>query len=365
MVDPQPAPRERQFPCRQCGAPLQFAPGTTALACPYCGGQNAIPESREAVEELDYTAYLERLAQESPGQETLTVKCESCGAEQAFAPGVTASACAFCGSPIVATAVSKRLIKPQALLPFRITAQRAREAFHRWVAGLWFAPNALVKTAAASGLKGVYIPAWTYDSESESWYTGERGDDYYETETYQEVEDGRTVSRTRQVRKTRWSPVSGRLSKSFDDVLVLASESLPRAHAEALEPWRLAELVPYSDEYLSGFVAESYRVDLASGFERAKQIMEEAIREAIAAQIGGDHQRIQSLQTRHDNVRFKHLLLPVWLSAYRYGDKTYRFLVNAQTGEVRGERPYSWIKIAFAVAIVIAIVIVVILLSHR
>ncbi|MBV9774716.1 MAG: hypothetical protein JO040_12240, partial [Gemmatimonadetes bacterium] len=74
--------------------------------------------------------------------------------------------------------------------------------------------------------------------------------------------------------------------------------------------------------------------------------------------IGGDEQRIHSTDTRYDDVTFKHILLPVWISAYRYREKVYRRLVNARTGEVQGERPWSWIKIALLVLFVAALVIV-------
>src|SRR5713101_1664932 len=88
--------------------------------------------------------------------------------------------------------------------------------------------------------------------------------------------------------------------------------------------------------------------------------MDAEIRATVCRDIGGDHQKIEALQTRHDKTTFKHILLPIWISSYRHGDRTYRFLVNARTGEVQGERPWSWIKIALAaVAAVIVIVVVV------
>ena len=106
----------------------------------------------------------------------------------------------------------------------------------------------------------------------------------------------------------------------------------------------------YKDEYLSGFRAESYHVDLAEGFDQARQIMDAGIRTLVRRDIGGDEQRISSVRTQHDNVTFKHVLLPIWISAYRYKNKTYRFLINARTGEVQGERPWSWAKIVLLVA---------------
>jgi len=280
---------------------------------------------------------------------------------------VVASKCPFCGAPIVATAQSHKQIKPKAVLPFIISRERASAAFRQWVSSLWFAPSELARTAERSGIDGAYIPAWTYDSDTDSQYTGQRGDDYWDTETYTERDaNGNSVTRTRQVRRTRWSWVSGDVSNKFDDVLVLASNSLPRKIAERLEPWDLKNLVPYRDEYLSGFVAESYQVDLPQGFEVAKGIMDGFIRQSICRDIGGDHQRIDSVNTRYENVTFKHTLLPVWISAYRFHERVFRFLVNARSGEVQGERPYSvWKIVLLILAIVLIIGGIVLIASHR
>jgi hypothetical protein len=195
----------------------------------------------------------------------------------------------------------------------------------------------------------MYVPYWTYDADTISYYTGERGDDYWVTESYTTTENGKTVTKTRQVRKTRWHRVSGVVFNVFDDLLVLASEGLPTKCAEKLEPWDLENLVPFDDKYLAGFRAERYQVDLKEGFEKACGMMDDAIRTAIRRDIGGDHQRIHSVNTRRQHLTFKHLLLPVWLSAYRYGGKPYRFLVNGRTGEVQGERPWSVWKILLLV----------------
>ncbi len=183
------------------------------------------------------------------------------------------------------------------------------------------------------------------------------------TETYTAVENGRSVTRTRQVQRTRWSRAAGVVENSFDDVLVLAGKSLPRKYAESLEPWDLANLVPYADAYLSGFRAESYQIGLSEGFEAAKGIMADAIHNSIRQHIGGDEQRIHSTQTQYRNITFKHILLPVWRSAYRFRDKVCRNLINARTGEVQGERPYSAWKITGAVLLGLVIVGVIILIA--
>lgn len=350
---------QRQFPCRSCGASLEFAPGTSALKCPYCGTINQIEAAGGRVEELDYHAHLARMAEREPAVETLMVHCAACGAETTLGANVMAGRCPFCASPVVAAqAQSQRLIRPRALLPFAITRQQAMDAFGRWIDSLWFAPNALKRNYQRAAINGVYLPAWTYDCDTESDYTGERGEDYWVTESYTVTINGRPERRTRQVRRTRWYPARGRVWNSFDDVLVIASDSLPRRYVEALEPWDLRALQPYQPEYLAGFVAESYHIDLQQGFTLAQQQMEGPIRASIRRDIGGDHQRIHRVHTRYDNITFKHILLPVWISAYHYQHKTFRFLVNARTGEVQGERPYSWIKITLFIVMLLILAVI-------
>ena len=333
---------QRHFPCGQCGAQLSFKPGADALECPYCGHVNPIARAAGAIDELDFSEALRRMEGAEVHEERSAVRCGGCGAEIDPPPGLTSFACPFCGDNIVATAVSRRLIKPKSVLPFHIVRDDARARFGKWLRTRWFAPNDLKRRANAQDrLQGVYVPYWTYDCDTTSQYTGLRGKHYWVT-----VGSGKN---RRRARRTRWRPAAGTVRLRFDDLLVLASRSLPGKHAQALEPWDLNNLTPYQDDYLSGFRAESYQIDLVEGFGVAQQIMDAAIRQQVRRDIGGDEQQIHSLSTRHANITFKHILLPVWLSAYRYRGKVYRFVVNARSGEVQGERPYSWIKITLTV----------------
>ena len=246
----------RQFPCSQCGADMKFDPGVTSLACPFCGTENEIPESEEIVEELDYLAALQGAESGAEVFEQTVVACTGCGAETAFDPDTTSDECPFCGIPIVMTQRTSRRIKPRSLLPFKVESGRARELFRAWLKGLWFAPNDLIRRKnLVEKLQGVYVPYWTFDAVTESDYAGKRGDYYWVTESYTTTENGKTVRKTRQVRKIRWRSVSGRVHDRFDDVLVLASRALPRKLTEKLEPWDLDNLVPYGNEYLSGFAS--------------------------------------------------------------------------------------------------------------
>ena len=139
------------------------------------------------------------------------------------------------------------------------------------------------------------------------------------------------------------------LEHFFDNLVIPASNSLPRTYTQKLEPWDLDNLEPYGEAYLSGFRSERYSVGLEQGWSYAQDIIDTEIDQRIRRQIGGDEQRITWKDTHYGDVTFKHILLPVWISAYRYNGEVYRFLVNARTGEVQGERPWSWIKITLAV----------------
>ena len=153
------------------------------------------------------------------------------------------------------------------------------------------------------------------------------------------------------------------MQRRFDDILILASHTLPHELTSDLTPWLQEHLVPYQDEYLAGFRSEAYQLDLETGFREATSEMAQVIRRDVRHDIGGDSQRIHDIQTRYGNVSFKHILLPVWIASYRYGGKAYQFVVNGQTGEVQGERPYSWFKIAMAVLAALALAFVLLMMA--
>jgi predicted RNA-binding Zn-ribbon protein involved in translation (DUF1610 family) len=360
-------PAAKHFPCNSCGAKLEFAPGKESLKCPYCGAENKIEIQAGLVEELDFYEYFARASEQGESEEKQTVKCTSCSAISTVDKNISMSKCPFCGSPLTAQAKASRLIKPGAVLPFKITRTKAAEDFRSWLSSLWFAPSELKNYATTSGgIKGMYIPYWTYDSKVTTEYQGQRGEDYHETEYYEEEDnDGNSVTKSRTVTHTRWYPASGWVENVFDDVLVPAGLSLPTDVVATLEPWDLKNLVPYSDEYMSGFQAEAYQLDLGTGFEKAKALMDGSVRRSIERDIGGNHQQITAARSQYDDITFKHILLPVWISAYRYRDKTFRFIVNARTGQVQGERPWSVAKIALSVCAVIIVLILLALLLKK
>ncbi len=371
----EPAPADpatrspRRFACGKCGARLDYAPGTDTLMCTHCGHANAIAAAGQPVEELDFSEHLRVAEAKSEHIEPVVVRCGACAAEVMRPADVVSFACPFCGTAIITQAHSAHLIRPRSLLPFKVAHNDARERFRAWVKSRWFAPSSLkTQSYVDAAIRGVYLPYWTYDTRTTTRYTGQRGDAYYVPVVTTSMVGGKLRTRTTMQRRIRWTGVSGAVDNAFDDLLVAASRSVPREHTRVLEPWDLAALVPYSDEYVSGFVAESYQIDLKQGFESAQAMMKPTIESTIRSNIGGDEQRIGDYRIVYHAITFKHLLLPVWISAYRHMNKVYHFYVNARTGEVSGQRPWSYWKITGAVLAGLAMAGVIALgiaLAHR
>jgi len=347
---PPPAPQEAEhrFPCTQCGADFRFAPGEDKLVCDHCGNEARIAGSTAArpIKELDFRAAIDAELPAQEIKETRTVTCPNCAAQFEFDPDTHAAECPFCATPVVTDTGLHRHIKPRGVLPFALDERTARSAMSDWLGRLWFAPNGLQEYARKGRkMQGIYVPYWTFDADTKSRYTGQRGDAYYVTRTV--MRDGKRVQV--QERKIRWTPKSGRVARWFDDILVLASRSLPKRYTDGLEPWDLAALEPYQPEFLAGFRAEGYTVELEEGYLEARDHMARIIERDVKFDIGGDAQRIHDIDTDVKDVTFKHILLPVWLAAYKYRGRTFRFVVNGRTGRVQGERPWSAWKITFAV----------------
>lgn len=353
----------RRFRCSGCGADLVFEPQGGCLTCPYCGRTEQIAGDSGGVAELEFDDYRDYLRVHADQLATLAagaleVRCETCGAVVTFIPPEVAGECGFCGGKIVAQPKSADpIIAPAGVLPFGITSEHATERVRGWIGSRWFAPNALKKFASQQPVGGVYLPFWTYDADTTTDYTGGRGEHYYVTETYTERDaSGNDVARTRQVQHTSWHSASGTVSRSFDDILIPATKSLPPNRLDALAPWDLQALKTYEPAYLSGYKAQRYQVDLVEGFEVAKRVTVGAIESDARADIGGDEQRIDTLSTRYSAITFKHLLLPVYVGAYHFNRNLYQVVVNGRTGEVQGERPYSVWKIMLFVLGVLFVV---------
>ena len=349
LIEPGEDHKARVFPCEGCGADLTFHIGAQSLKCSHCGFVKELSRDSEAeVAEQDFGETLERLA-EFRGQDRKDeqgfreVRCEACGATVRFTGTLTSAECAYCGVPlqIEGAHAAPHRVPVDGVLSFLIDREKARANLGDWIRSRWFAPNDFKARGIGGRFSGVYLPYWTFDTLTSNHYTGQRGQHYWVT-----VGSGKS---RRTVRRTRWYPASGSFQRFFDDVLAIAATGLPEKRLVALEPWPLEKCEPFNQQVLAGFMARTYDIPLEAGFGTARTRIDKAIEAEVKSRIGGDVQRIHSIKSAYDAVTYKHLLLPVWMLGYRFGKKAYQVVVNAGTGEVQGDRPYSWIKITLAV----------------
>ncbi|PNE36860.1 hypothetical protein HRD51_21385 [Streptomyces sp. A1-5] len=306
------------------------------MRCPNCGFEQPIAPVNREVREHAWEE-LATLAPKPMAAGGHVLKCPGCGATNETT--ALSGRCQFCATPLVASAATDRIV-PEGLVPFRVNKRDVHDNLRKWARSRWFAPNNLKTVSSAETLHGTYVPHWTYDAATASAYHGERGEEY----TVGSGDDKET--------KVRWYRVNGTVQRFFDDVLVPGVGHLPADKLTALEPWPLKQAVAYQEEYLAGFRTLRYDIEPESGFQTAQDKMSKVIEEDCKRDIGGDRQRVHSVDTNYGSVTYKLLLLPVWFASYVYNGKQWQVMVNAETGEVTGDRPYSPWKIAFLILIV-------------
>jgi hypothetical protein len=351
--------------CPACGGKAEWNPGKQALTCSYCGTEvpTKLDTESGAIKEIPLAAALREIPESERGwqAEKKSVQCQSCKAVMVFDPERVGQNCEFCGSPTLAPYEEiKSPLRPQSLLPFKVSEAEIRESIRQWYASKWFAPGKLKTRGLVDTVKGVYLPYWTFDAQADCQWRAEAGYYYYVTEQY--TQNGRT--QTRQARRVRWEPASGSLDHFFDDEPVPGSRGVHVGLLRQVEPFPTQELVPYDKAYLAGFVVEHYQVVLIDAYQRARDQMENQLRQMCAEQVPGDTYRDLQIQARYSGETFKHILVPVWLLTYTYGAKAFQLLANGHTGTMAGEYPKSWLKILLVVVLVIIAVTLIAMYSR-
>jgi hypothetical protein len=367
--DPAGAPIEarEKHACPACGAQAEWNPAKQLLVCPFCGAESPYDKYKAggAVAELDLITMLRSLPKEQRGWDTTrhSVQCQSCKAVMVFDPAKIGKNCEFCGSPaLVDYQELESPIRPQSLLPFKISQDDVRDRMKRWYAGRWFAPNAFKHKSLIDQLHGLYVPFWTFDAQVHCEWQAEAGHYYYTTESYR---DSQGRQQTRQVQHIRWESAAGEIDHFFDDEPVPATKGVDHTLLRGVEPFPTGEVVPYDTAFLSGFVVERYQIDLEQAATEAHAQMHAELETLCGQQVPGDTYRGLQIQPHYSAETFKHTLLPIWLLTYTYGVKTFNVVANGYTGEIAGHYPKSFWKITFFVLAILVIVLTIIALQNN
>lgn len=331
--------RETDKKCPQCGATVTFDPATGMMHCEYCGYTREVPRAaaNTVIRELDFNSAI-HTESFNWGEQKKQVQCKQCGAVTIYDALETAAVCPFCGSTSVMPAATGNTIAPGSVCPFAITKEQAGANFQKWLKRKWFAPRKAKKSASPEAFIGVYMPYWTYDAQTTSEFTARAGEDSTERDS-----NGKSYT------TTSWKRVSGVYQEFFDDVTVVASKRHEGSGVKDCEPFDFSKLIPYTPQVLAGFVAERYSVGLKEGWEIAQQTIQSRLKTNLEKYIKKrwDADRVDRLKfsTVYEGITYKYVLVPTWMSSFKYKDKVYQFVVNGQTGKVGGKSPLSIIRV--------------------
>ncbi|MBX3102544.1 MAG: hypothetical protein KF690_08555 [Bacteroidetes bacterium] len=361
---PQQLERVLSKSCPQCGAQMAYDAKHLKMNCDNCGHKEDPPQSADLVVERDFTEALNlNDAPTGLNVQTKEFHCNNCGANTMVPPDTVAFSCPFCASNNVnEEAHQHRIITPSGILPFAVEKKVANLKFKEWIGKGWWYPGKLGKLARLDKMEGVYLPFWTYDADTDSSWTADAGYYYYETVSFTDSSGNR---QTRQEQRVRWVPASGYYQHWFDDVTVVGSQGVPQRRVERVYPYDLKKVVNYDTQYILGWKSEVYQKDVKEGFGMAEGIMNGYIRTEIIKQIPGDTHRNLHINTHKHDITFKHLLLPMYIAAYQYNNKSFQVLVNGQTGKISGQKPLSWMKITLAVLTVVAVAVGIYFLTRK
>lgn len=340
--------KETDKKCPRCGGVMEFDPKSSRLRCIYCDYEEKITENRVdagTADELDFFG-AEETGNCNWGMETKTVICKMCGGESVYDAMQIAGKCVYCGSNQVMEEKGKNTLAPGGVCVFKVDKKTAGENFKKWLGKRFFCPKAVKEAAEMDKFCGVYLPYWTFDTDTVTNYSARYGIDRRRKKS-----DGSSET------ITDWYTTSGTYKQFIDDELVSASIQYDKMLMSKIEPFYTKENVAYKPEYISGFAAERYVVGLKEGWGRAKSSIYGKLRNSVRQHIRNEKRadRVDNLvtNTTYNHITYKYLLLPIWISSFRYGEKTYQFMVNGQTGKVAGKTPIDKVKVTILICIAV------------
>ncbi len=319
--------------CPSCGANMIFSAEKQVLKCEFCGTEQGFEMQKNA--ELEFSRLLE--INSSWTDETKVFCCSNCGAKEVVSRSDIAKSCSFCGTSNIVETNELSGLKPNAVVPFKISKEDANKRAVVWARKRFFAPKKFKKSIDTEDINGVYNPAFTFDTDTLSVYSGRLGKRYTTTSRV----NGKTVTQTH----IRYFSISGTYSMFFDDILIQASSAIGQKTIQKLQPFNTNESSAYTKDFLHGYAATQYTKDGAACWNEAKKVIDKKVRSGILSKY--DYDVVDSLTIRTDcrRITYKYLLLPIYVGHFNWRHKLYNFFVSGYNGKVTGKMPVSALKV--------------------
>ena len=338
----------QEFKCPRCGGKLEFDAAGQTMKCPFCDSTFDPETLRKASEQAtsgpadaprqDEDATWHGAGQDWNGDEAAAVQsyiCKSCGGEILSEETTAATACPFCGNPVVLSGRVSGTLKPDYVIPFKLTRQQAMDAMKKYVKSKRFTPRFFASENRLQEIRGLYVPFWLFDSDvsasaqydaSTTRRWSDASYDYVETSRYEVYRSG---------------------TMRFENIPVDGSKKMPDDLMDSLEPFFMDDAVDFQTAYLSGFLADKYDVTMEDSMPRANARTRSSAKAALLSSV----KKYDTVVPKSESVQIapgkaKYALFPVWLLNTKYQGKSYTFAMNGQTGRFIGNLPISKGKLA-------------------
>ncbi|MBQ7922560.1 MAG: hypothetical protein IJ325_08295 [Clostridia bacterium] len=330
------------YKCPNCGASLDFGAATGQMQCEYCDSTFDVETLRDFSAETEEAGTEEtNWEQENPenhwtdeeAESLCSYVCRFCGAEVVTDKTTAASKCPYCDNNLIFTEKLTGSLKPDVVIPFKITKKQAEEALKQFCSGKFLLPKSYHTESRIAEIKGVYVPFWLYDCNAE-------GNMRFDARNVRSWSDRNFI-----YTKTDHYLVERTARMGFANIPEDGSTKAEDNYMEALEPFDYRELRAFDMPYLSGFLADRYDVSAEECRTRAETRIRNSVEQEISKTVHGyQSMTVRSRQVHMEAGKVKYGLLPVWMLSTQYKDKIYRFAMNGQTGKFVGELPIDWTK---------------------
>lgn len=332
------------YKCPACSGPLHFAPASGMMECEYCNSQFSVEEIEQKYAEANAAAVKAKAEADNkkPSSDEWEVSteqwtsagmkqytCPSCGATLLCDDSMAASSCPYCGNPTIVPGQFTGSIKPDFVIPFKIEKNEAVDKLKQHYGKRYLLPKMFKDGSHLEEIKGVYVPFWLYDGVAV-------GDCTYEA--YNE-EKKRTA--TEEITTKKHFHVERKATMAFTKIPADASTKMDDTYMDSIEPYDYKDLKPFTQAYLTGYMADKYDVSVKEDAPRAINRAKESIKNAMFSEVMKtyNHASPKKENISVEQGKVYYAMMPVWMLSTNWNGKDYKFAMNGQTGKMVGDLP--------------------------